>query len=301
MISPGVSHLLDRIAAWANQEPQVRAVAIVGSHARVDHPADRWSDLDVLLFVENPDRLLEDLEWIDSIAEPWLSFLEKTAAGDRTERRVLFAGGAAVDFIPLPSQLVQVLAQEGLPEYAEDVFRRGMRVVVDKCGLERVLACMEIPAAQKNKPSPEEFGGVVNDFLYHAVWTVKRMMRGELWVAKTCCDVYMKGLLLRLMEWHTCASDPRHQETWYKGRFLEEWCDASVQRRLPQVFAYYDRPDLERALFATINLFADVAADTAKLLLYDYDRTSEQRIRSLIRAYLTLDQPGEFCHGGGNE
>jgi predicted nucleotidyltransferase len=28
----------------------IRAAVVIGSRARVDHPADEWSDLDVLIF-----------------------------------------------------------------------------------------------------------------------------------------------------------------------------------------------------------------------------------------------------------
>ena len=35
------------VADWARMRDDVRAVVVVGSHARTDAPADRWSDLDI--------------------------------------------------------------------------------------------------------------------------------------------------------------------------------------------------------------------------------------------------------------
>jgi molybdopterin-guanine dinucleotide biosynthesis protein A len=39
-----------RIAVWARGREDVRAVLVVGSYARREMPADRWSDLDVVLW-----------------------------------------------------------------------------------------------------------------------------------------------------------------------------------------------------------------------------------------------------------
>jgi aminoglycoside 6-adenylyltransferase len=47
--------LTQRIIDWVGQEDNVRAAMVIGSRARTDHPADAWSDLDVLLFVRDPE------------------------------------------------------------------------------------------------------------------------------------------------------------------------------------------------------------------------------------------------------
>ncbi len=41
--------LIERFTRWAEAEEDVRAALILGSRARKDHPADEWSDLDVLV------------------------------------------------------------------------------------------------------------------------------------------------------------------------------------------------------------------------------------------------------------
>ena len=40
--------LIKRFVKWAKTETNIRAAIIIGSRARVDHPADDWSDLDLL-------------------------------------------------------------------------------------------------------------------------------------------------------------------------------------------------------------------------------------------------------------
>jgi aminoglycoside 6-adenylyltransferase len=55
-----VSAFLDEVAAWASAQVDVRAVFLVGSQARVDMAADDFSDVDLGLFVDDPERYLRD-------------------------------------------------------------------------------------------------------------------------------------------------------------------------------------------------------------------------------------------------
>ncbi|QSO49224.1 hypothetical protein [Alicyclobacillus mengziensis] len=43
----------------------IRLVAVIGSRARTDRPADSWSDLDLLLFTKNPSVWTALLNTVD--------------------------------------------------------------------------------------------------------------------------------------------------------------------------------------------------------------------------------------------
>ncbi|MGH3133055.1 MAG: NTP transferase domain-containing protein, partial [Gaiellaceae bacterium] len=128
------------IADWAESRDDVRAVVVVGSYARRAAPADRWSDLDVLLFVDTPRRLTEEASWVEEFGRPVLTFLEPTAIGGRVERRVLYEGGEDVDFVPLePADLRELLDVPG----AATLLARGYLVLHDELGVSEALAGVE--------------------------------------------------------------------------------------------------------------------------------------------------------------
>jgi aminoglycoside 6-adenylyltransferase len=127
------------------------------------------------------------------------------------------------------------------------------------------------PAAQRAEPPTlPEFQEVICDFWFHVVWAAKKLKRGELWTAKFCCDVYMKRLLLRMVEWHTRATVGWDADVRYGGRFLERWADSRVLTELSHAFSRYDADDVWRALFATATLFRRIAEETAQQLSYDW-------------------------------
>jgi aminoglycoside 6-adenylyltransferase len=62
-IARSYEQLTENIVAWSHQEHDVRAALLIDSRARTDHPADEWSDLDVLLFVRDPERYVASADW----------------------------------------------------------------------------------------------------------------------------------------------------------------------------------------------------------------------------------------------
>jgi aminoglycoside 6-adenylyltransferase len=284
---PGLTYeqLIERIVQWAEACPDVRAAIIVGSRARADHAADEWSDLDLLLLTTDTERYLTQTDWLESIGNPWLTFLERTPGGQETERRVLFEGGLDVDFVPLLAGRAQQIAHDPL---VSAIIRRGTRVLLDKDG---IAAPMTSPTAQAktvcyHPPVPEDFLETVNDFWYHAVWTTKKLCRGELWTAKACCDIYMKRLLLRMIEWHARALEGWDYDVWFQGRFLEQWAPPRVVGALRCAFAQYHEADVWRALLATMDMFHCLAIEVAKGLSYPYPAAAEGHVTAWVAAHM---------------
>jgi aminoglycoside 6-adenylyltransferase len=122
------------------------------------------------------------------------------------------------------------------------------------------------------------FDQIVHDFLYHGMWTAKKLRRGEVWVAKMCCDAYMKTLLLQMLEWHTRVTNAEAQDIWHNGRFMEQWADPRVLTALRDAFAYYDKTDIQRALLATLALFRWLADEIAQKLDYVYPAQAHEYV-----------------------
>ncbi len=290
LMTTAYKQLLDRFVAWAQTQPDIRAAIVLGSQARLDRPADQWSDLDLLVITTEPDRLLARTDWLEHLGTLYLTFLEPTAVGGMTERRALFEGGLDVDFTPAPVELARQFAAHGWPPEIVGVIRRGMRFVLDKDGL---AASLSMPSGEPPAPQPptqDKFLNLVNDFWYHAVWMAKKLRRGELWTAKLCCDSYMKRLLLTMIEWHASAASGWSADTWHNGRFLEQWADPRAIDGLRGAFARYDAADVRHALFASMDLFRWLATEAAERLGYPYPTSAEKQVTVLVRNYLSAQQ-----------
>jgi aminoglycoside 6-adenylyltransferase len=274
--------LLAAVAAWGHQRHDVHAALLVGSHARVEAPADQWSDIDIVLMVDDPAPYAANPDWLGVFGQPLLTFVEPTAVGSFVERRVLFHAGQEVDFALLPLSDAEHLAQQS--EIAA-VLGRGFRVLVDKLGLAPALRRGASAPLPPSLPTAAAFVQLTHDFWYHALWAAKKLRRGEVWIAKQSCDYYLKALLVRLLAWHAQAAD--HQlDTWHGGRFLEHWADRHALEDLRHAYARYDADDIVRALWATVDLFERLERECAQRIGL-IQSVPHQHIRQRLSEVLT--------------
>ena len=285
--------LVERFVRWAETLSDIRAAVIIGSRARVDHPADEWADLDIIVITTDPERYVSTSDWIENVGNPLITFVEPTSTGDDMERRVLLEGMLDVDFAIIPKRRAQQLLQDGVPAQIavqiSNVFGRGMRVILDKDGmaaqLRTIVSSIESPIPRP--PTQHEFLEVVNDFLYHAVFTAKHLRRGELCWTVACLNCHMAVLLLRMTEWHARATHGWNYDTWFRGRFLEEWAHPQALKELRGAFSHYDEDDVKHALLATMNLFRWIAMETAEKLGYPYPTKTDEQVTKWIKTCLS--------------
>ena len=251
-------------ADWAGEREDVRALVVVGSQARNNAPADRWSDLDLVLLLDDPAPYVGDEAWVEEFGRPVVTFLEATMDG-HWERRVLYETGEDVDFVLFPASVLERLESS---ENAAALLRRGYRVLVDRVGLGVRLERIAASPAPVTAPTEKDLRELASDFWYHALWTAKKLRRGEVFTALECLDAYMKARLATLMAWHARAVDPS-VDTWHEGRFLERWADPGALAALADAYARYDLRDVARALWETIDLWQGLEEETARRLGLD--------------------------------
>jgi hypothetical protein len=132
--------------------------------------------------VDDPIPYLASPEWLGAFGRPLLTFVQPTAVGPFTERRVLFETGQEVDFALLPVAAATRMTED--PD-GRAVLRRGFRVLVDKLGLEATLRKVAAPPPAPGLPDQAAFAQLTHDFWYHLVWAAKKLRRGELLARST--------------------------------------------------------------------------------------------------------------------
>ncbi len=251
------------VADWAEGREDVRALLVVGSQVRTDAPADRWSDLDLVFLVDDPTPYLADANWVEEFGVPVLSFLEATLDG-HWERRVLYETGEDVDFVLFPASASERLeASAG----AAELLARGYRLLIDRAGIAETVERSAVKP-RPSGPTQHDFDELASDFWYHALWTAKKLRRGEVFTAIECLDGYMKARLATLLGWHARAVDSA-VDTWHSGRFVERWADPGALAALEKAFAHYDVRDVARALWETIDLWQVLEEETASRLGFE--------------------------------
>ncbi len=290
-----------RVLAWGKARKDVRGILILGSRARTDHPADEWADIDFAIAVKDPERYMRDRRWVADIGEAAVSYRDPNPSG--ATLHTLFRSGVHADFgfipmatarqavtiVPWVRRLAPVLDRlpgsiaaslEAQVQEGGEYFSRGSRAILDKDGvIDRFLALLTSAEPAAEPPFERDFAEAVGEFWFNAAWTAKHLRRGELWWATSNgWGAHMHPLLLRMIEWHTKARHGFDYETWRDGRFLEEWADPATVARLKGTYPDHDEDAAWKALFATMDLFRDLATDTAGRLNFDYPSEADDTV-----------------------
>jgi aminoglycoside 6-adenylyltransferase len=265
--------IMERILSYANESELIQAMILFGSRARVKNAADQYSDYDIIFLVKDVDYFLNTDQWLNQIEKYYISFQEPTAAYGQ-ERRVFFSDAMDMDFLFYDSKKSESLAADNT---IQSFFSRGFMILVDKIDFKGAI--------ERNKPSEsakeietvfteKEFINLANTFWFHSIWSVKKVLRGELWSAKSCVDGYMKDLLRQLLEGYSKAVN-NELDVWHDGRFFDSWIDDNVKKQLKTAYGTYDAEGIISALKNTMLIFSEVSGRTAALLDYSNPITAE--------------------------
>jgi aminoglycoside 6-adenylyltransferase len=265
--------------AWALQEKPVRAAIVIGSQARIDHPADRWSDLDIILFTTETEAYLNSTAWFEAFAPVWTSIQGRTAAGE-SEHLVLYAGGLQVDFVLDNAAVLSDLSQMAASGQFSEAVHRGVRILFDKDHLIPPLPTPGTPPAHL-PPSQAEFTHAWTNFWFSAIHAAKQLRRGDLAFYKGA-EQRLRNLILPFLEWHTRLSRGWGTDTWHQGRFLAEWLEPGLYSQIAQTFTSLEPAASWQGLQHLLDLAQPIIQETARELKFSYPMETEKAMRSYV-------------------
>jgi aminoglycoside 6-adenylyltransferase len=266
--------IMEKLVSFANESELIQAMILFGSRAREKNVADKYSDYDIIFLVKDVNYFLNTDQWLNQIEKYYISFQEPTAAYGQ-ERRVFFSDAMDMDFLFYDAEKSERLAADNT---IQSFFSRGFMMLVDKIDFKGAI--------ERNKPSEptkeiktvfteKEFINLTNTFWFHSIWAVKKILRGEIWSAKSCVDGYMKDLLRQLLECYSKALYSENFDVWHDGRFFDNWVDDNIKQQLKISYGTYDAADILRALTNTMSIFSEVSRKTAVMLDYAYPKEAE--------------------------
>jgi predicted nucleotidyltransferase len=119
-----VNRFLDEFAAWAAAQPDIVAVALVGSYAR--NAATETSDIDLVIIASQPETYLQDVAWTRQFGQVRQCQIEDY--GKVTSIRVWYTDGREVEYGITDASWAALPLDEGTHRVISD----GMRVLFER-------------------------------------------------------------------------------------------------------------------------------------------------------------------------
>jgi predicted nucleotidyltransferase len=138
MSTERVEQFLRAFTEWVAAQPAIRAVALVGSHAR--GAALATSDVDLVLLVQQPQQYLEHRDWTERFGAVRQQRVEPY--GKVTSLRVWYAGGLEVEYGLTDTRWAALPLDAG----TERVISDGLQVILEHEPLLSIHAGRPVPA-----------------------------------------------------------------------------------------------------------------------------------------------------------
>lgn len=255
--------LLSRVLDFAQAHSGIEAVVQTGSRARGDR-VDALSDLDIELIGPAAVELVGDDEWPGTIADVLISVHlanEGPDAPDWPTYLVVFTYGRKIDFTLAGTERIERMTRYGL----DGLYQRGYLVRLDKTGVTRGLPASSMTPPERSLPDSEKFAMNQREFWFEATQVPIYLARGDLWPAGLR-EAEMRSLLLTMLEWNVLARSHHAVDVWHDGHHLDEWLPERYRERIATTHTRYDATDMLGGLRSLVDLYADVAAETSRLV-----------------------------------
>lgn len=290
---PDETDVLERLIAWGEEHPSIRAVILTSSRARADDSVDLLSDYDVIVAVTDTAAFEANDVWVSAYGRPLARW------GDQSElyglRKyflgVVYANGVKVDYTVWPHALLERVAEaEALPEEL-DV---GYRVLLDKDGRTSGWTAPTYRAHIPARPTEAEYRAIIEEFWWDTSYVAKALWRGEVVFAKFALDYDAKIVALcRILEWRIELDHDWSLRPGAYGRGLERLLPADLSAELGSTYVGTDVEESWDALFRTTALLRRVATEVGDALGYAYPEDVDEGVSAYLEGVRQLgSRPG---------
>ena len=292
-VLPEAPDPLQKLIAWGNAHPRVRAMILTSSRARPDGLLDLLSDYDIILAMTDADHFGREDTWLSDYGKPMVRSSDRSDLYHLTTywRGVLYEDSVKIDYSVWPVALLErISAEAALP----DELDVGYLVLLDK---DRRTSGWKPPSYRAYlpaRPTEAEYQALVEEFWWVTTYVAKSLWRDELVFARWCLDQEMKlGVMRRLLEWRVEIDHDWDVQTGVQGRGLKRQLPADIWAVFASTYVGPESEDNWTALFHSTRLFRRVAMEVGDALGYAYPQPLDDRVSAYLDAVRKLPRDVE--------
>ncbi|MCB5950672.1 aminoglycoside 6-adenylyltransferase [Enterococcus sp. BWT-B8] len=252
--------LIEAFTSVGKVQKDIKAAYVIGSRAKKEQLTDQWSDLDLLIYTEEPEKYLETPKFISQFGTIWSSIKVKTM-NDEQKRLTLFDGGYQVDIVVKTNkEYAEQVKSEKVPE----MFNQGVQLIVNNAGNGEQLLPNQENQLEKIPLTEENFEQLNQLFWFMTLSISKQLLIEENWAVKAKEQAY-KNVTFQMIEWYELSLKDKNVEEKSSGRFINEWTEPSVYKALFNVLGQFGMENNWEALQQSIDLFLNLSEPLQKL------------------------------------
>jgi len=272
--------MFDIIMGFAEKDERVRAVGMNGSRTNSNVPKDIFQDFDIVYIVTDLESFVDDPTWIDIFGERIIlqtpNNMPLFSSGDNKDGfayLMLFTDGNRIDLSLCPIQ-------------KRDNWNGGDKLSIILLDKDEALPNLPAPTDEDYRvqvPSAEFFSDCCNEFWWVSTYIVKGLWRREILYAQDHLNLYVRPMLLKMLEWQVGVNTNFSLSIGKNGKYLEKYLDQTMWGKLMSTYANGTYEGVWDALFAMVDLFRTSALEVAEQLKFSYPYEEDKRVSSYLQ------------------
>jgi aminoglycoside 6-adenylyltransferase len=265
--------MLDLILETARQDERIRAVVMNGSRVNPNAPRDRFQDFDVVYFVTDVAPFRCNHEWIRRFGEIMIMQMPEEMQDPPPSLDgsfgylMQFSDGNRIDLGIDPLSMVDQNVADSLS-----------RVLLDKDGLIPPLPLANDSSYVPKPPTAKAFADCCNEFWWVSIYVAKGLWREEILYAQHFLEHFVRDQLTKMLNWHIGLRTGFTRSPGTYGKYVRQYLDAGQWELLLKTYSDASYESTWEALFATCNLFRQLALEVAGHFGFEYQHGEDQRV-----------------------
>jgi aminoglycoside 6-adenylyltransferase len=278
--------MLELILDTARNDERIRAVVMNGSRVNPNVPHDRFQDFDVAYFVTDVTPFKYNYEWNSRFGDIMIMQMPEDMQDPQPNQNggfvylMQFTDGNRIDLSLDPLNLIDEIVSDSLSV-----------VLLDKDGRIKPLPPANESDYLPRPPTAKEFSDCCNEFWWLCPYVAKGLWRKEIPYAKYFLDHLIRDQLMKMVNWYVGMSTQFSRYPGKYGKYLQQYLDPILWEMLQQTYSDASYENTWEALFASGDLFRNLATQVAAHFRYDYPHDDDARVSTHLKHVRTL--PGD--------
>lgn len=189
--------MLESLTSYFEPNTNVLGLLLFGSYIQPDYQPDYWSDIDVLVVVQDGelDKFFPTTEWLKSLGKIYT--FSQSSDNFKSTTRVCFEDFCRIDFvITTESNLREISNWSSVPFFA------GLKVLFSRSSVVNNIVNHKFSKQDNPSVTQEQFTEIVRGFRFKSMLAVYKVVRGDLLIALHLAqdlirDCSVLGMILR--------------------------------------------------------------------------------------------------------
>lgn len=272
------TEMMELVIGYAKRDERVRAVTLEGSRTNPNAPKDRFQDYDISYHVTDMEAYLHNPGWVDVFGERIIMQMPEAMAmfppelGKRFSYLMLFTDRTRIDLTLIPLEEASVYSKED----------KLMIVLLDK---DRIFPDVPPPTDEDywvKRPSAAYFADCCNEFWWVSTYVAKGLWRNEILYAIDHLNLYVRPMLMRMLEWQVGIQTDFSVSVGKNGKYLQKYVSEQSWRELMSTYPDGSFDSTWRSLFAMGRLFRETARFVADRLQFEYPYEEDRRVSAYL-------------------